>query len=114
MTTNFTWPVQAKLAGAVKFAVLTAQFGDGYKQTAADGINNQSQSWSVVIRGPAAQVTPARDFLNARAGYQSFFWTPPLGAQGYYECTTWASATGNSPQLLNRYSNHDHRRHSRP
>lgn len=86
MTTNFTWPVQAKLAGAVKFAVLTAQFGDGYKQTAADGINNQSQSWSVVIRGSAAQVTPARDFLNARAGYQSFFWTPPLGAQGYYEC----------------------------
>jgi phage-related protein len=87
MTTTFTWPVQAKLAGNVKFAVLTAQFGDGYEQTAADGINNRSQSWSVTIRGPAAQVTPARDFLDARAGAQSFFWTPPLGVQGYYKCT---------------------------
>ena len=87
MTTTFTWPVQAKLTGTTKFAVLTAQFGDGYQQTAADGINNKLQSWPIAIRGPQAQVTPARDFLDARGGSQSFFWTPPLGAQGYYKCT---------------------------
>jgi phage-related protein len=86
MTTTFTWPVQAKPTGAIKLRTLSAKFGDGYEQVAADGINNIEQSWPISILGLAAEVTPARDFLNARQGYQSFFWTPPLGAPGYYRC----------------------------
>lgn len=86
MTTTFTWPVQARLTGTTTLRTLSAQFGDGYEQVAADGINNKIQSWPVTIKGYKADVTPARDFLDARQGYQSFFWTPPLGAQGYYRC----------------------------
>jgi phage-related protein len=90
MTTTFTWPVQAKPTGTMKLRVLTSQFGDGYEQVAGDGINNKEQSWPVSIKGLAAQVVPARDFLDARQGYQSFFWTPPLGASGYYRCNEYS------------------------
>lgn len=87
MTNTFTWPVQAKPTGTTRLRVLTAKFGDGYEQVAADGINNKEQSWPITVKGVQAQVTPARDFLDARGGFQSFFWTPPLGAQGYYRCS---------------------------
>lgn len=89
MTTTFTWTPRIEPLGTVTLRVLKAQFGDGYQQTAADGINNESQSWPLQFRGKAAKITPIRDFLRARQGYQSFFWTPPLGVQGFYKCTSW-------------------------
>jgi phage-related protein len=89
MTTTFTWKHDAKPSGTKTFRVLKAQFGDGYEQTAADGINNASQSWPLSFTGRAARITPIRDFLDACAGSQSFLWTPPLGAQGYYKCPTY-------------------------
>jgi phage-related protein len=89
MTTTFIWTPRIDPVGTVSLRVLKAQFGDGYQQTAADGINNETQSWPLQFRGKAAFITPIRDFLRARQGYQSFFWTPPLGVQGYYKCTGW-------------------------
>lgn len=89
MTTTFSWAADGKLSGTTTFAVLTAQFGDGYKQTAANGINNKSQSWPVKFTGNSAKIIPIRDFLDARAGFESFFWTPPLGVQGYYKCASY-------------------------
>jgi phage-related protein len=86
-TQTFTWKPLRDPVGTVALRVLKAQFGDGYQQTAADGINNKTQSWPLQFRGKAVKVTPIRDFLDARQGYQSFFWTPPLGVQGYYRCT---------------------------
>lgn len=89
MTTTFTWKPDAKPSGTKTFRVLTAQFGDGYKQTAADGINNASQAWPLTFTGQASAITPIRDFLDARAGWQAFYWTPPLGTQGFYKCATY-------------------------
>lgn len=86
MTTTFTWAPDSKASGTVTFATLSAKFGDGYEQVAADGINNESQSWPLTFTGLADRTTPIRDFLKARNGTQSFFWTPPLGVQGYYRC----------------------------
>lgn len=87
MTTTFTWVPLREPVGTVTLRVLKARFGDGYQQTAADGINNKSQTWPIQFRGKAAKIAAIRDFLDARGGGQSFYWTPPLGAQGYYECT---------------------------
>jgi phage-related protein len=89
MTTIFTWAPDSKANGTVTLAVRSAQFGDGYKQVVADGINNKSQSWPLTFTGLIDRVTPIRDFLDARGGFQSFLWTPPLGAQGYYRCATY-------------------------
>lgn len=89
MTTTFTWKADSKPTGTKTFRVLTAQFGDGYKQSTADGINNVSQSWPLSFTGRASDITPIRDFLDARAGWQSFYWTPPLGTQGLYKCPSY-------------------------
>lgn len=89
MTLAFTWKHDAKPSGASTFRVLKAQFGDGYAQTAADGINNKSQSWPLSFTGRATAITPIKAFLDARGGAQSFFWTPPLGVQGYFRCPSY-------------------------
>lgn len=89
MTTTFTWKPDSKPSGTKTFRVLTAQFGDGYKQTAANGINNASQSWPLTFTGRSADLAPIQAFLDARAGWQSFYWTPPLSAQGLYKCDTY-------------------------
>ena len=87
-TQTFTWVPLVEPTGTGTYHVLKAQFGDGYAQTAADGINNKTQSWPLQFRGVASKISAIRDFLDARQGYQAFFWTPPLGAQGYYKCTS--------------------------
>lgn len=71
--------------------VRKAQFGDGYAQRAADGINNKAQSWPLSFVGSANYITPIANFLDTQAGYQSFYWTPPLGAQGFYRCDTYST-----------------------
>lgn len=86
-TQTFTWVPVVEPTGTATYRVLKAQFGDGYAQTAADGINNKSQTWPLQFRGVLANIAPIRDFLDARSGYQAFLWTPPMGAQGYYKCT---------------------------
>lgn len=90
MTTTFTWKHNTKPSGDVTFRVLKAQFGDGYKQTVADGINNKSQDWPLTFTGLSTTIAPILAFLDARMGYQSFYWTPPLGTQGYYKCEKYA------------------------
>lgn len=89
MTTIFNWKHDAKPTGAVDLALLVAKFGDGYEQTAADGINTKSQSWPLTFTGFSSKIAPIRDFLDACAGYQSFYWTPPLGVQGLYKASTY-------------------------
>jgi len=78
---TFTWSPTSEPTGEEQFRVMTAQFGDGYKQTAGDGINNTAQSWPVQFVGSAAYITQIRDFLRAHGGVKPFFWTPPLGGR---------------------------------
>lgn len=91
MTTTFTWKHDSGPTGTSAFRVLTAQFGDGYEQTAADGINNKTESWPLSFTGRATVITPIEAFLDARGGWQAFLWTPPLGTQGYYKCASYES-----------------------
>ncbi len=86
MADEFTWCVRTDLTGAGAFDVKEAKFGDGYRQTASDGLNNETQQWPISIVGRQAKVGPALAFLRARKGAISFLWTPPLGVQGLYLC----------------------------
>ena len=70
--------------GRTKFRVLSAQFGDGYGQTAADGINNKVATWPLQFSGSAGQIGPIVAFLDRHQGYRGFQWQPPLGEPGYY------------------------------
>lgn len=96
----FTWKVRAEPTGNIAMRTLTTNFGDGYSQDAADGINPRMQSWNVQFRGPSvpALCTPGTniravdEFLTARGGHQSFYWTPPQGQRGLYLCKAWSIA----------------------
>lgn len=86
-TQTFTWQPSLEVVGTTKDLVRGAQFGDGYSQAVADGINNVSDTWPLTFSGSSAYIGAIKAFLDARAGYQSFYWTPPLRAQGVFRCT---------------------------
>jgi len=86
---TFTWLPRSEPQGRITQRVLTAKFGDGYTQRAADGIHNSTQSWPLLFVGSAEQIAPIKTFLDAHASWQSFLWTPPLGQPG-----AWRSQDG--------------------
>lgn len=92
MTETFTWKPTGTPTGTSKFRVRTAQFGDGYSQSVADGINNKMQSWPLQFTGTKDAMQAIVDFFDARQGFQSFYWTPPMGAQGLYRVTEYTAA----------------------
>lgn len=96
-TQTFTWQPTGSPSGEVKFRVRKAQFGDGYSQSVADGINNKVQSWPLQFVGKKADMQDIIDFLDARAGYQSFYWTPPMGAQGLYRAESYSPSPQGGP-----------------
>lgn len=88
MTDTFTWRVNNDSEGTGQLATYRAQFGDGYSQEQARGLNNDSQNWNVNVAGYASQIAPILEFIRDHAG-ESFFWTPPLSEQGYFTCKTY-------------------------
>lgn len=77
---TFTWQPTSEASGTTQFRILTAQFGDGYTQTVADGIHNQSESWSLSFVAQRQQILAIKSFLDATKGTASFNWTPPLSS----------------------------------
>lgn len=90
MAERFRWRATGQPSGTMAFRRLTAQFGDGYRQVAGDGINNKVQSWPLTFMGKKEEMAALKDFLDRHAGVKSFLWTPPMGAEGYYEATTYS------------------------
>lgn len=90
MTDTFIWKTTTAASGSGTFATRESKFGDGYSQAVAAGINNETQSWNVELVGRKRTgvfgVLDPLAFLRAKKGATSFFWTPPLGVQGYYRC----------------------------
>ena len=83
---TFTWCPAPDPAGVIRLRTLAAQFGDGYKQLAGDGVHNEVQSWPLQFVGRPGRILPIRDFLRERAGYRSFHWRPPHGELGLFHC----------------------------
>lgn len=88
-TLTFTWKTTAATSGPITLRTRKAQFGDGYSQEVQDGLNNKVGSWSIACVGSKDEMQAVADFLDARGGAESFYWTPPLGVQGYYRCATY-------------------------
>ena len=58
--------------------ILSAEFGDGYSQSGADGINAFNETWSLVFNHRTkTEIDTIDAFLKTANGYQSFYWTPP-------------------------------------
>lgn len=86
MTETFSFPVITETSGDIEYTVIGTKFGDGYAQEVKKGMNNAVGKWRVTFTGTKAECQEVMDFLDEHGGAVSFFWTPPLGAQGYYKC----------------------------
>lgn len=91
MADTFTWSPLIEPTGTGTFRVRTAQFGDGYRQVAADGINNLSESWPLTFRGREAYITAILAFLRGKKGSMPFSWKPPLGETSLWTCATYGA-----------------------
>ena len=88
MSNTFTYTPALDPTGTAKLRARAAQFGDGYAQYVADGINAKVQTWSLVFHSLNARTALIQTFLDGQVGI-SFLWTPPApqNVQGYYMCT---------------------------
>jgi phage-related protein len=76
--------------------VIKAQFGDGYAQRRAAGINTQAHKWTVEMKNLDGKTYDAvLAFLEARNGVEVFNWTPPRTetAQSVI-CPSWSGGYG--------------------
>lgn len=62
----------------VKPRILENDFGDGYTQRAADGLNSLRREWSVSWTNlTTAQKNILIGFFESQLGYKAFLWTAP-------------------------------------
>ena len=72
--------------------VLAANLGDGYQQRAADGINSMPQQWQLMWSNRTyTNINTLDNFFIARAGHESFDWTPLRESSSRkFICTDWS------------------------
>lgn len=76
--------------------IRTAQFGDGYQQRVADGINTSPEEWTLTFSARvASEANEILQFLEARGGIESFWWTSPRETVGRFICPEWTHAPNN-------------------
>ena len=70
---DFTWIADYDAGEDTTPRVLAAQFGDGYKQRAADGLNSQLRTWNWAFNTLSlAEVTAIINFFKAKGGVTEF------------------------------------------
>ena len=84
---TFEWKTEAGADGDVEFGQRSTQFGDGYKQVAGNGPNNESQSWPISHVSMKSVALEVAAFLRRHKNGKAFLWTPPLGELGLYTCS---------------------------
>lgn len=85
MTDTFTWRATSESTGGVTLRVRRTQYGDGYAQTARDGLNAAGQTWNLVFVFASSTVGDIEAFLEAHAG-SSFEWKPPRRPPALFQC----------------------------
>lgn len=94
-------PTYAGTSKSTKTRVRRMQFGDGYSQRAADGINTVTQEWSVEWVGTTTQIDELEDFLYARGGVEDFDWTPKRESSARkFTCPEWGRTYINNTDSL--------------
>ena len=88
---SFDWISDYGIQTNAKPRIREAQFGDGYSQRSADGLNSHRRTWNLKFtarRGVYADAID--DFLKARkGGVEWFWWTPLRSPPVKVTCRTW-------------------------
>jgi len=85
---TFTWTPDDEASGDSTLRTRKSQFGDGYAQVSSDGLNGETDTWSLSFGGLADEIAPAVAFIRRHRGAKSFLWTNPEGVLGMYRCET--------------------------
>lgn len=73
--------------------ILKHQFGDGYAQRMADGINNNLERWSLSFTLINANALALMTFFDGLGGVDSFTWQPPGAATARnYVCESYGQS----------------------
>lgn len=83
---TFTWRTEREIDISGEYRVIEAQFGDGYKQTSANGINTKDAQYVVKVHARKEEAIKIMEFFDRHGGWKSFLWTPPLGKLGLFQC----------------------------
>ena len=90
-----TFPAYQPLLGASKNSapsVRSTKFGDGYEQRIRFGLNQDAKEWTLEWNVTEDEATEIETFLEARAGAESFDWTPPDSNTSYkWICQQWST-----------------------
>jgi phage-related protein len=87
---TFTWIPDIGAGQDRAPRIRSAQFGDGYKQRAQDGLNADLRTRSLSFTGRSlAESQAIQAFLEARGGVTSFDYTHPGDSSRKYICESW-------------------------
>ncbi len=100
---TFDWAESPGTSLELQPRVVATQFGDGYEQSADDGLNPVRQVWNVVINGAdAAKAMEIQNFIAPGMGRARFDWTPPgATAPLRFKCTQFTRTLGNEVREVN-------------
>jgi phage-related protein len=88
-----TFPDYKPRVGASKSSaptVRSTKFGDGYEQRVRFGLNQDPKEWTLEWNVTEEVSDEIETFLEARAGAESFDWTPPDTSTSYkWICSEW-------------------------
>lgn len=99
---TFSWLPDENASPKKTPRLLSCQFGDGYKQSAGDGINILLPPWSVSFSARTFAEIQAMDaFLEKQGGSTTFLWTPPGSSTAKkFRCEEWTPSWGSTSASL--------------
>lgn len=105
-TPTFKWTTNAGSTPTIEYAVRSSSFGDGYVQTAGEGVNNRKEAWEITWIGSDTECLEIMQMFDQLGGWKSFYWTNPLGQIGLYRCTnpTPSELGGNTFQITGTFT----------
>lgn len=75
---SFTWEPDFEATNTPTVNMIEHQFGDGYSQRQAIGMNPRKNNWSFnFAKRPMDEGLAIKNFLDARNGVESFDFIPP-------------------------------------
>lgn len=89
---TFTYTPDFPIREASKPRVRKTALGDGYEHRVRFGLNANLKVWPLTFTNrEQTELEGIRSFLDARGGYESFTWTPPVfgATAGQYVCEEW-------------------------
>lgn len=85
MADRFTWCATRQSSAQANIKVKRAQFGDGYAQSSADGLNSVRRTWDMTFIGKKSKMADIISFLDSHSG-KSFIWNDPFYGDAFFYC----------------------------